>query len=431
MVHQGQCLSANMRVRSLAEGLFYLSLSVLALKFCKENIYDYMGGKTQYCEIQREPLTLIDLPTLALCLPPAEFIYPPEYKQTGYILGENINILAKLHEKDEKTVQLQINESVTTLYGLAIQTNLVQQTLHRKLPCFKISTNWNGSGRVNLRNFGIQLKFTFNTTFDVEQKFKESKKIHKSLNAYFTSGENAYGIAWGRWFDGDQGHKSLINGKAVRILEATEYQNLESACTSESYYECLARRLFNFDLENIDKQKLINGSVCPTAMLTNVICSTIPLPRVGSFEIPMCETDTQKACFEEILQKLRSSQETECKRSCTVLEFEIGTYMPHILGEKKSNEFTTGYLFDKSRWVRGLRSETVQKIIRKEYLINSFISLVGTIGGTLGMFVGLSIMGVTQWLQDFVLPPFWKWIKNLHEKVKAKDPVGFDLNGDP
>ena len=86
---------------------------------------------------------------------------------------------------------------------------------------------------------------------------------------------------------------------------------------------------------------------------------------------------------------------------------------------KKSNEFTTGYLFDKITWVRGLRSETVQKIIRKEYLINSFISLVGTIGGTLGMFVGISIVGATQWLQDFVLPPFWEWIKKHTWKSKS------------
>ena len=394
-----------MKVRRLAEGLFYICLFVLALKFCKENINDYMGGRTHYCDTL-EPLTLIDLPTLAICLPPTEFVYPPEYKQNGYILGENINILAKLHEKDEQTVQLQINESVTTLYGLEIQTKLIQQTEHRKLPCFKISTDWNGREKVNLRKFGVQLKFTFNTTFDIEQRFKESKKIHQSLNAYFTSGQNSFGIAWGRWFDGDQGHKSLTNGKAVRILGATEYQNLESTCTSESYYNCLARRLINFDMENIETQRIMNQSVCPTSISPNVICSTIPLPKVGNYEIPICKTVTERVCFEEILQKLRSSQETECKRSCRILEFKIGTYMPHILGEKKSNEFTTGYIFDKSRWVRGLRSETVQKIIRKEYLINSFISLVGTIGGTLGMFVGLSIVGATQWFQIFLLPPF-------------------------
>ena len=106
-----------MRVRRLTEGLFYICLFVLALKFCKENINDYMSGRTHYCETS-EPLTLIDLPSLAICLPPAEFVYPPEYKQNGYILGENVNILAKLHEKDEQTVQLQINESVRTLYGL-------------------------------------------------------------------------------------------------------------------------------------------------------------------------------------------------------------------------------------------------------------------------------------------------------------------------
>ena len=93
-----------MRVKKLAEGLLYICLLVLALQFCKENIYAYMGGKTQFYETW-EPLTLIDLPTVAICLPPYEFIFPPEYKPTGYHLGKNIQIHAKVFEKDERTTQ--------------------------------------------------------------------------------------------------------------------------------------------------------------------------------------------------------------------------------------------------------------------------------------------------------------------------------------
>ena len=279
-----------MRGRKLAEGLLYICLLILALQFCKENIYAYMGGKTQFYETW-EPLTLIDLPTVAICLPPYEFIYPPEYKSTGYHLGENIQIHTKVFEKDEDTVQLHTNESVQTLYGIEIQTKFVQQTFFRKLPCFKISFMCNKSKEVNLRNFGVNLMFYFNTTFDVEQKFIESKKLHRSSSAYFTSEENSYGIAWGKWFDGHQGLRSLTNGKAVRIIGATEYRNLESTCTSESYFECLAKRLAQLDfantetqilingITNTETQTLINGTLCASLMVTNGICSTIPLPK--------------------------------------------------------------------------------------------------------------------------------------------------------
>ena len=401
-----------MRLRKLAEGLLYICLLVLALEFCKENVNDYMGGTTQYSETW-EPLTVIDLPTVSVCLPPYDFIFPPEYKQTGYVLGENVLIHTKVFEKEEETVQLETNKSVQTLYGIEIQAKFVQQTSHGKLPCFKISFRCNKCKEVNLRYFGVNLMFTFNTTFDVEQKFKESKELHKSSKAYFTSEENSYGVAWGKWFDGHQGYRPLKSGKAIRILEATEFQNLESTCTSESYFECLANRLVRLDFNDKETQKLLNATVCASLMSVNDICSTIPLPKVGGNEIPLCKNETQKACVEDILQKLRSSQETECKKPCKVLEFAMGTYHPPILGEKKSNQFTFGYKFEQRRWVRGQRSEMVQKIIKKEYRVNTLIMLVGSLGGTLGMFVGFSIIGATQGFQDLVLRPLLDSFKKL------------------
>ena len=408
-----------MRVRNLAKTLFYTCLLVLALQFCRQNINDYVGGRTQYSEFW-EALTMVDLPILAVTLPPHEFIYPHDNQQTGYILGKNMQIHAKIFEKDETTVELMIDESVQTLFGIDIQTKFVQQTLHRKLPCFKFLPRWNQSKEVNLEKFGVHLMFTFNTTFEVEQKIMDSKKLQESLNAYITSEENSYGVAWGKWFDGGQGYKRLKYGKAVRILGAIEYHNLESNCVSESYYECLAKRLLKLNSADFEAKNLINRTLCPTLMSTNDICSTIPLPKIGSIEIPLCENETQKECFEDVLQKLRLSQEKECKRPCKILEFQIGTYRPPIHRDKTSNGFTIGFVFDRDRWLRGLRSERMMKLIKKEYLVNTFMSLVGTVGGTIGMFVGLSIVDATQWFEDFVLLPVLGWIKKINLDASYK-----------
>ena len=98
---------------------------------------------------------MVDLPILAVTLPRHEFIYPHDNQQTGYILGRNMKIHAKIFEKIEKTVELKIDGSVKTLFGIDIQTKFVQQTLHRKLPCFKILPRWNQSKEVSLEKFGV------------------------------------------------------------------------------------------------------------------------------------------------------------------------------------------------------------------------------------------------------------------------------------
>ena len=50
------------------------------------------------------------------------------------------------------------------------------------------------------------------------------------------------------------------------------------------------------------------------------------------------------------------------------------------------------------------------KIIKKEYLIMNEMSLVGNVGGTLGMFVGFSFIGTIEWLMD-ILSKFKNHVK--------------------
>ena len=65
-------------------------------------------------------------------------------------------------------------------------------------------------------------------------------------------------------------------------------------------------------------------------------------------------------------------------------------------------------------------SKAPYKIVKQEYLVNSWISLVGTIGGTLGMSVGFSLIGTFEWVNGFVLSSILARLKRRVQKVSKQ-----------
>ena len=65
-----------------------------------------------------------------------------------------------------------------------------------------------------------------------------------------------------------------------------------------------------------------------------------------------------------------------------------------------------------------LRSTRPVKFVMKEYFIVNAMSLVGNIGGTLGMFIGFSFIATSEWFLNTLLR-FWR--KNsISNKVAYK-----------
>ena len=48
------------------------------------------------------------------------------------------------------------------------------------------------------------------------------------------------------------------------------------------------------------------------------------------------------------------------------------------------------------------------KTIKTEYLVVSWMSLLGNVGGTLGIFVGFSLTGASEWCL-VIVQKLWKW----------------------
>ena len=175
----------------------------------------------------------------------------------------------------------------------------------------------------------------------------------------------------------------------------------------DSYYQCLAKRFKDYNFSLLQTEARFNGSNC----VFRKICTPFSLPSTssncnwvfrkmselfGGEDIPICQTETEKACFEQVISDLESNQDHHCKRSCHIMEFKTR------LDKKRQtiiyrNEISLGYHFELPLSTRNMRSKKPFKTVHREHLVKSMVSLLADVGGTLGIFVGLSLFGTSEW----------------------------------
>ena len=149
----------------------------------------------------------------------------------------------------------------------------------------------------------------------------------------------------------------------------------------------------------------------------NRIYYPFSLPSIG-LQIPLCKDELDRICYEQVLEDLRSSQEANCEKSCHVQEYGLEKVTFGLMkkvsktyeewddwlsrnwnweGRDKTKAFVLEYKFELPSDLKDHRSDRPFKKVHKEYLVTGFMLMVGNIGGTLGMFVGFSIMGLKEW----------------------------------
>ena len=113
----------------------------------------------------------------------------------------------------------------------------------------------------------------------------------------------------------------------------------------------------------------------------------------GSAQPRACGGVSFEETWDRYQQRSRcwSDQEKHCKRSCRVKEFatELDT-MDMTLNESRNEQYALEMKFGAQDFTRDVRSLQVMKNVKTEYWTFSTIALVGSVGGTLGIFIGFS-----------------------------------------
>ena len=143
-----------------------------------------------------------------------------------------------------------------------------------------------------------------------------------------------------------------------------------SGCDTQSYYECFANQV-----------KLDH----------NISCVPKSLPSIGKVdltEISFCRNETEEYLawnhmYETIYYSLTDDL---CPKLCTIEEY-------HGRIDYKDDKTVTGMSnYTLVLYVRYGRPYKMS--VSREYLVYDFIGMVGSVGGTLGMFIGFSFYEV-------------------------------------
>ena len=152
----------------------------------------------------------------------------------------------------------------------------------------------------------------------------------------------------------------------------------------------------------------MNGSACHH----NLTCSPFTLPKVGDVHIPICQNVVDEICYGEVLEDLKLDLGKYCKKSCHSHEYKIrnaamGTWAERYkpwdwTGKDSKRSHILEFKFEKPKMSLGGKSLQPLKKVSVEHLSISLMSLVGNVGGTLGMFIGFSFIGFAEWIMQVV-----------------------------
>ena len=350
------------------EWILFIGFTILAGWFASGVLEQFCSHRTSFSQYENEitnyPVISIyfDRPALEVNLTNVIFIYYTYGTEKDQILeiGENY-----FHNEEYNLTQKVILESLETSNG-----NKAFRIIHTTPILVKKS-------HAQILKMSTKLK-------------KNSSPLSDLVFFYLTSLENSPGFAFRKWKDGKPLqitiNKNNIVGYNVQP-QLTKYLKQTGKCQEESYYECMASQ---FDENEFDK--------CPNKCIPNVFSN------LGkNYSTPFCQNDIfNEKCIHNYMSQHKGG--SNCKRSCSNLEYfgEFEAIVPYKSEKENWNFYQMHYYIDKAYEMK----------VYEEYIIIDAIGLIGSVGGTLGLFIGFSFSNVINvligYLQLFLNKICWK-----------------------
>ena len=330
----------------LIEWVLYFCLCIISAFFMWEVLDKFFSGKSSFTQSE-EPIK--ESPTVTICLtkPELEFgkDFEIEYGQHGQ--DGKFLLFLKEHESSYVLKSEVILEKIATVYFGN---------------CYKVTS----------KSDSFVKHYTSFTLYFNQSILNDDLP---NLKVYFTSEKNSYGVVGNVWIDGKVKY-SLINAGESKIIDLKSkqhnYLDSNTKCGHESMYECVSRVL-------IPKWEGSSGNKC----------SPVSLPS----SLPICKDESKKMEFMINFYNVLSSNEGNCQKLCTTLGFSGEESQPEKLWLNNGSIIGFGYRFPTS-------SDTVT--VYSEYLIYDTVSMIGAVGGTLGMCIGFSFTGLITCLINYI-----------------------------
>ena len=326
--------------------------------------------KSKDTSFKQRTENITEYPTLAIIprsrsLPkaPRSYKYNVDFNIT--INGVTLNVGSEINSMDNDVLKL---EEVETAYG-----------------------TWYKLMRIPTTPKIRQGRCTIRVLFNQSTIQKEDLPIMKF---FITSEENSYGFVLFNWMEGEVlTYDAKPETWTDVILKAEKIMSLPSSdkCDHKSAYHCMASFVESYDCKS-----------CSNKCLPQYFIDSLEPFLNGTNEV--CKEKHEIKCFTKCLKKIIDEliEDGPCRKSCNILEF-IGKTV--VEGEDVP-EMNLNHATQFSYSIKA----PATMVVNEEYLIYDLEGLVGSVGGTLGMFIGFSFINV---IKDVL-----NYLKQLLEKKK-------------
>ena len=215
--------------------------------------------------------------------------------------------------------------------------------------------------------------------------FDETDEM-KEIQIFATSDENYLGSAESFWFDLEPVDEKFSFGNISNIksfdFSLVKKSNLcDEKKAYKSVYDCIAYNVFSV-YSNLCQNVCLTKDIMAYKLFDNMINT---IPNCATFEEHKCMMTHKKTAISQ-LQK-RCAEE----KVCHIIEYKA-----------KTNVYDTPLLENYHGFNMMLSSSALKSVVYEEYLIYDFWTMVGYVGGSLGLFVVFSIFDYICQMIDFV-----------------------------
>ena len=323
------------------EWICYFGLCGLAVSLTWQVVSKFLEKESSFIQ-STKPISRT--PTIALCFSSNSLDYT-------YGVDFNISIYPSYatYKKDiSRMFSLDLNQDQDKI--LEIITSYAGK-------CYKVLPLENLNG---LNTFQV-------ITVNFNQEKHLSEQLPK-LKVFITSEDNFFGIYFSYWMNGELLEFDINPNNYVAIdIKEEQYVYLQEKkdCSGDNnFLKCFEDKLVKSDFDRCPRK-------CLPFTPQNLNITTLPMCDVHN----STEFDCASLHSFMFLYNLSSAIDGQCKSNCKIIQ-----YSGKQTFQEKSDTIALRYTY----------LAPALTIVHKEYLIYDTVGMIGSIGGTLGIFIGFS-----------------------------------------
>ena len=333
----------------LATWIIYIILVATSVWFTW-GVLDKFSKQETAIQQYEDKIEALVHPTIAICNFDPSWEYQKVFNITYTIIqkdGLSVEIVLKLGKND-----LKISEGIVSLSIIYTKYNHI---------CYAINTPRN----VDKRETVIKLC--------------SPDDVLSNLAVFFTSEKNSYGITRRDWRDGEV-YSFYISSRTRKDVTLTVEKNIKLKCSEESFYEYVASKLVSEE----------SFEICnDTCLMTSLPKGPYPIcPNYNewysNFNRAEMESDCNWSIVRDLIQNITNNDE-HLKTCITTKYSGISHESSGEIGEIK-------YKF----------ALPLKAKVYEEYFIIDLIGLIGSVGGTLGLFIGFSVSNLIICIIEYI-----------------------------